>query len=48
LEVRLGISRIEAGKKPPLTGGPSMRELYGITGLPDDWTIIGGLTTQIC
>jgi Carboxypeptidase regulatory-like domain/TonB dependent receptor/TonB-dependent Receptor Plug Domain len=46
LEFRLGISRIEAGKKPPLTGGPSMRELYGITGLPDDPTITGGLTTQ--
>jgi len=46
LEFRLGISRIEAGKKPPLTGGPSMRELYGITGLPDDSTVTGGLTTQ--
>jgi hypothetical protein len=46
LEFRLGISRIEAGKKPPLTGGPSMRELYGITGLPDDRTVTGGLTTQ--
>ena len=46
LDVRLGISRIEAGKKPPLTGGPSVRELYGITGLPEDRTITGGLTTQ--
>ncbi len=46
LEFRLGISRIEAGKKPPLTGGPSMFQLYGITGLPDDPTITGGLTTQ--
>jgi hypothetical protein len=46
LEFRLGFSRIEAGKKPPLTGGPSMRELYGITGLPDDSTVTGGLTTQ--
>src|SRR5262247_1825961 len=46
LEFRLGISRIEAGKKPPLTGGPSMLQLYGITGLPDDPTITGGLTTQ--
>ncbi|MBO0726808.1 MAG: TonB-dependent receptor, partial [Blastocatellia bacterium] len=46
LEFRLGISRIEAGKKPPLTGGPSMLALYGITGLPDDPTITGGLTTQ--
>src|SRR5499433_1187070 len=46
LEFRLGVSRIEAGKKPPLTGGPSMLQLYGITGLPDDPTITGGLTTQ--
>ena len=46
LEARLGISRIEAGKKPPLSGGPSMFELYGITGLPDDPSITGGLTTQ--
>jgi hypothetical protein len=46
LEFRLGISKIEAGKKPPLTGGPSVRELYGITGLPEDRTITGGLTTQ--
>src|SRR5215475_7220694 len=46
LEFRLGISRIEAGKRPPLTGGPSMFQLYGITGLPDDPTITGGLTTQ--
>jgi hypothetical protein len=46
LEFRLGFSRIEAGKKPPLTGGPSMLDLYGITGLPDDPTVTGGLTTQ--
>lgn len=46
LEFRLGISRIEAGKKPPLSGGSSMFELYGITGLPTDRTITGGLTTQ--
>ncbi len=46
LEFRLGISRIEAGKKPPLAGGPSMRELYGVAGLPDDPTVTGGLTTQ--
>ncbi|MEP7271904.1 MAG: TonB-dependent receptor, partial [Acidobacteriota bacterium] len=46
LEVRLGISRIEAGKKPPLSGGLSVRELYGITGLPEDRSITGGLTTQ--
>lgn len=46
LDFRLGIMRTEAGKKPPLTGGPSMLDLYGITGLPSDPTITGGLTTQ--
>ncbi len=46
LEARLGISKIEGGKRPPLSGGPSVRDLYGITGLPDDRTITGGLTTQ--
>src|SRR5262245_35732141 len=46
LDFRLGVMRTEAGKKPPLTGGPSMLSLYGITGLPTDPTITGGLTTQ--
>jgi hypothetical protein len=46
LEVRFGVSKIEGGKRPPLSGGPSVRELYGIAGLPDDRTVTGGLTTQ--
>jgi hypothetical protein len=47
LEARLGISRMNAGKNPPGIGGASMRELYGITGLPeDDPTLTGGLTPQ--
>jgi len=46
LDFRLGIMHTEAGKKPPLTGGPSMLALYGITGLPTDPEITGGLTTQ--
>ena len=46
IEARLGVSKIEGGKRPPLSGGPSMRELYGITGLPEDRSITGGLTTQ--
>jgi hypothetical protein len=45
-DLRFAYSRIDAGKKPPLTGGPSMLELYGIAGLPDDTTVTGGLTTQ--
>lgn len=46
LDLRFSWSQIDAGKRPPLTGGPSMLELYGITGLPTDKTITGGLTTQ--
>ncbi len=47
LDARLGISRMEAGKTPPSIGGPSMLELYGITGLPqNDSSITGGLTPQ--
>ena len=46
IEARMGISKIEGGKRPPLSGGPSVRELYGITGLPEDRLITGGLTTQ--
>ncbi len=45
-DLRFSWSDIKAGKRPPLTGGPSMFELYGITGLPSDPTITGGLTTQ--
>lgn len=46
LDVRFAWSKIDAGKRPPLTGGPSVFELYGITGLPSDPTVTGGLTTQ--
>jgi len=46
LDFRLGLSWIKAGKQPPLHGGPSMFELYGITGLPEDRYLTGGLTTQ--
>lgn len=45
-DLRFSWSKIDAGKRPPLTGGPSMFELYGITGLPDDPEVTGGLTTQ--
>ena len=43
LEARLGISRTRAGKVPPLAGGPSMLDLYGITGLSTDPSLTGGL-----
>ncbi|MEQ1764921.1 MAG: TonB-dependent receptor, partial [Pyrinomonadaceae bacterium] len=46
LDLRFGWSKIDAGKRPPLTGGPSMFDLYGITGLPNDPEVTGGLTTQ--
>lgn len=47
IETRLGISRMQAGKNPPGIGGAGMKELYGITGLPEgDPTLTGGLTPQ--
>ena len=46
LDIRFSNSQIDAGKRPPLTGGASMFELYGITGLPNDPGVNGGLTTQ--
>jgi hypothetical protein len=46
LEGRLGVSRTRAGKEPPLIGGASMLALYGITGLPTDPALTGGLTSQ--
>jgi hypothetical protein len=46
LEVRVGLSRTEAGKEPPGVGGPTMLELYGIPGLPTDPRFAGGLTEQ--
>jgi len=46
LDIRYSYSQINAGKRPPLTGGASMLDLYGITGLPTDKVITGGLTTQ--
>ncbi len=46
LDARYAFSKIDAGKRPPLIGGASVFSLYGITGLPDDPLINGGLTTQ--
>jgi len=46
LEIRLGLSRTEAGKEPPGVGGPTMLDAYGITGLPTDPRFAGGLTEQ--
>jgi hypothetical protein len=46
LDARFSYSKINAGKRPPLVGGPSPFELYGITGLPPDTSVTGGLPTQ--
>ena len=46
LDVRLGVSRTEAGKEPPGVGGPTMLDLFGIPGLPTDPRFAGGLTEQ--
>ena len=46
IEIRLGISRTEAGKRPFNLGAGTIRELYGITGLPEDDATSGGLNTQ--
>jgi len=46
IEFRLGVSRTKAGKTPTGVGGPNMLDLYGITGLPTDPSIAGGLNTQ--
>ena len=46
LDVRLGMSSTKAGKEPPGVGGPTMLDLYGITGIPTDPRFAGGLTEQ--
>jgi Carboxypeptidase regulatory-like domain/TonB-dependent Receptor Plug Domain len=46
LDVRLGVSSTKAGKEPPGVGGPTMLDLYGITGIPTDPRFAGGLTEQ--
>lgn len=45
-EARLGVSRTLAGKQPVGLGGPDIESAYGITGLPKDPRITGGLNTQ--
>lgn len=46
LEARLGYSSSQAGKDPPLIGGPSMQELFGIPGLPTDPRYTGGISSE--
>ncbi len=47
LEIRLGYSRARSGKEPPLRGGASPLELYGLAGLPTDTSLTGGLPVQV-
>jgi hypothetical protein len=46
LEVRLGWSNTEAGKDPYALGEAGALEAYGISGLPTDPRVSGGLMTQ--
>jgi hypothetical protein len=47
LEGRFGWSTTQAGKNPWGLGTPSAYDMYGITGLPTDPRITGGLYTQL-
>jgi hypothetical protein len=47
LEVRFGWSRTEGGKNPAALGTASALDAYGISGLPSDERVTGGLPTQL-
>jgi len=47
LEVRFGWSRTEGGKDPAALGTASALDAYGISGLPTDPRVVGGLPTQL-
>lgn len=46
LDARFSLSSTNAGKEPVFLGQGTMQSLYGISGLPEDPTISGGLNTQ--
>ena len=46
LEYRFAVTRLGMDRLPASIGGPSMRELFGITGLPEGPRIQGGITPQ--
>jgi len=46
-EFRFGISRTKGGKFAPFLGSTSAEATYGITGLPTDPRLTGGLYTQV-
>jgi outer membrane receptor protein involved in Fe transport len=45
-EARFGFSQMQAGKTPPLVGGPSMQTMFGITGLPPQGPYSGGISYE--
>lgn len=46
IEYRFAVTRLGMDRLPMSVGGPSMRELFGITGLPEGPRIQGGVTPQ--
>lgn len=46
LEYRFAVTRLGMDRLPASVGGPSMRELFGISGLPEGPRIQGGITPQ--
>jgi hypothetical protein len=46
IEYRFSVTRLGMDRLPASIGGPSMRELFGITGLPEGSRIQGGVTPQ--
>jgi Carboxypeptidase regulatory-like domain len=46
LDYRFAVSRLGMDRLPALVGGPSMNDLFGITGLPEGPRVQGGVTPQ--
>ncbi len=46
VDFRFSVSRLGMDRTPAAVGGPSMRELFGITGLPEGDKVRGGITPQ--
>jgi outer membrane receptor protein involved in Fe transport len=45
-DFRFAVTRLGMDRTPAAVGGPSMRELFGITGLPEGDKVRGGVTPQ--
>lgn len=46
IDYRFAVTRLGMDRLPASVGGPTMRELFGITGLPEGPRIQGGITPQ--